>query len=680
VKLVVTQSRFHMEKCVGCKTCTHVCPTMAYVPSSTRPLDQKKIAPCSLRCPVGNDIEGFLFLVGQKKYLDAYHLLLKSNPFPGVTGRVCHHPCEQDCNRVKFDQGLSIQALERFVADRAMRGGYRPVKLKAGQKAKVAIVGSGPAGLSCAYHLARWGYRTTVFEAQDRLGGMLRYGIPEYRLPDNILEWEIKNITSLHVQVRLRQRLGTNLRFRDLDQFDALFIATGSQKSRELSIPGEEARGVLSALEFLKEVNSGKRVHLSKRIAVIGGGNSALDAARCALRLGAEPLILYRRSIEEMPALPHEREALQAEGIRILPLVIPVRILTEEDRIRGIECLRARLGEPGKDGRRVPIPVKGSTFHIEVDQVIVAAGESPELSGFTRSLKIKGDRIVTGTNGATPRERTFAGGDVATGSGTVSEAIASGKKGAMAIHRFLLRDAIEGNGVEPEVVRFEELNPDYFPSGEKVPLRSLDPATAVLSFDEVSSGYEEFEAVREARRCFGCAAPPTYHLEDCRGCTNCEQRCPASAITIEPREKPYTVGVNPNEFPPDLIFTLCKNANVHPQQVICYCTNTTAGEIAAAILRGADTPEAISRLTGARTGCTVLCIQSIARILEASGHPGKSRETHQSYGKTFTLWDLDTQTKEKYETVGYHFEEDRKLIDKVFEEDEGRAKPWEKIP
>jgi NADPH-dependent glutamate synthase beta subunit-like oxidoreductase len=212
MKRIVTQSRFHIDKCVGCKTCTHVCPTTAYVASPTRPLDKKKIAPCSSQCPIGNDIEGFLFLVSQKKYADAYHLLLQTNPFPGVTGRVCHHPCEQDCNRAKFDQGLSIQALERFVADRAMQEGYRPVRVKATQKARIAIVGSGPAGLSCAYHLARLGYGTTVFEAQDRPGGMLRFGIPEYRLPDKILEWEIKNIASLNVQVRVRQRLGRNLR------------------------------------------------------------------------------------------------------------------------------------------------------------------------------------------------------------------------------------------------------------------------------------------------------------------------------------------------------------------------------------------------------------------------------------------------------------------------------------
>jgi heterodisulfide reductase subunit A len=669
MKRIVTQSRFHIDKCVGCKTCTHVCPTTAYVASPTRPLDKKKIAPCSSQCPIGNDIEGFLFLVSQKKYADAYHLLLQTNPFPGVTGRVCHHPCEQDCNRAKFDQGLSIQALERFVADRAMQEGYRPVRVKATQKARIAIVGSGPAGLSCAYHLARLGYGTTVFEAQDRPGGMLRFGIPEYRLPDKILEWEIKNIASLNVQVRVRQRLGRNLRFSDLKGFDALFLSTGFQRSRTLSIPGEGSQGVVSSLDFLKKVNSDRRVVFGKKVAVIGGGNSALDAARCARRLGAEPVILYRRSTEEMPALPSERQAIEREGIQILPLVIPVRILTEEGRVRRIECLHTRLGKPGRDGRRVPIPVRGSRFSIDVDHVIVAVGESLEVSGLVPSLKTEEDRIVVGANGDTQRKKTFAGGDVVTGAGSVSEAIASGKNGAIAIDRFLRQEPNRGNGRQPEVVGFEELNPDYFSPDNKVPLSYLNPERAVLSFDEVSLGYKETEAIAEAKRCFGCAAPPLYHVEDCRGCTNCEQRCPASAITIEPADTPYTVGVNPTEFDPTQISMLCMKAKLHPKQIVCYCTNTTAGEIAAAILRGADTPEAVSRLTGARTGCTVLCIQSIIKLLEASGHPGKSRETHQSYGKTFTVWDFDTKTKEKYKTVGYHFEEDMQLIEKALKKD-----------
>jgi NADPH-dependent glutamate synthase beta subunit-like oxidoreductase/bacterioferritin-associated ferredoxin len=667
MKVVVSNARFHPEKCAGCRTCAYVCPTMAYTLSLDRPLEKYKLAPCEFQCPIGNDIEGFISFISQKKYLDAYRLILKTNPFPGVTGRACPSPCEEQCHRIKFDQGISIQALERFVADRAMKEGYKAVKPKITQKATVGIIGAGPAGLSCAYHLAQFGYKVTLFEAENRLGGMLRFGIPEYRLPKKILEWEISKITSLNVEVRVNQRLGKNLRLGDLEPFDALFISTGLPRSRELMIPGEKSQGIYPALEFLRKVHSGRAISLGKRVAVIGGGNSAIDAARCARRLGSEPVILYRRSVEEMPALRSERQALQNEGIQILPFVMPKEIITHKGRVQKIECLRTHLGEMGKDGRQNPIPIEGSNFFLECDTVIVAAGELSDFSGLPASLKVKGDRLVVDSHGVTTRRRTFAGGDVATGEGTISEAIASGKHGATAIHRFLQKGAFRENGFKPEVVRFEELNPDYFNPAPRIDSGRLDPAQAVESFDETCLSYNEGEAFKEAQRCFGCAALPTYRPEDCRGCTNCEQRCPASAITIEPCERPYTVGVDPAEFEAAQISSLCLKAKIHPQQIVCYCTNTTAGEIAAAILKGANTPEAVSRLTGARTGCTVLCIQSIVKLLEASGQAVEPGATHQSYGKTFTVWDLDVRAKKKHEGRGYHFDGDIELIEKVFE-------------
>ena len=666
MKTVLSNSRFLLEKCVGCKTCVHVCPTKAYTPSMNRPLDKKKIAPCAAQCPIGNDIEGFIALLGQQKHLEAYRLLSETNPLPGTTGRVCHHPCEQSCNRVKFDGEVSIQSLERFVADRAMREGYMPIKPKVIQKSKVAIVGSGPAGLSCAYHLARLGYKVTVFEASQKPGGLLRFGIPEYRLPKKILDWEIRNIASMNVRFRTNQRLGKNLKFEDLKEFDALFFSLGLGKNRSLMIQGERVQGVVSALDLLRSVNEDHKVRLGERVVVIGGGNSAVDAARCVLRLGSRPMVLYRRSIDDMPALSSERHELEKEGIEILPFVMPSRMIAKEGRISQIECFKTRPGDVGKDGRRVPVPVQGSQFSMEVDEVIVAAGELPDFSGLTSFLRVKEGGLVVDSNGATLRKKVFAGGDFATGAGTVSEAIASGKRGAMAIHRFLKKEN-NGQCLEPEVVNFEELNSDYFYPAPKVFPVHVDPQQAVSSFDEVCFGLPQHHAVQEAERCFGCAAPPTYHPEDCRGCVNCAERCPASAITIEPRQEPFTVGVDPDQFDLNEITKICNKAKVHPKQIICYCTNTMAGEIAAAILKGAKTPEDISLMTGARTGCTVLCIQSIIKLLEASGQPVTLQETHQCYGKTFTLWDADSSLKKRYEPQGYHFDEDIQLIEKIFE-------------
>lgn len=669
MKLVISSAHFHPDKCVGCKTCAHVCPTRAFTLPFDRPVEKEKAAPCESQCPIGIDIEGFVSLIGQERYLDAYSLILRTNPLAGVTGRVCHHPCEQNCNREKFDEGISIQALERFVADRAMREGFEIPKPREIKDARIAIVGSGPAGLSCAYHLANFGYQPTVFEAEDRAGGMLRLGIPEYRLPKKILDWEIGKIRSMGVEILTNRRLGRNLGIDELQDFDAVFVAIGFQKSHELTIEGEDSQGVLTALDFLRTANTGEAVSLGKKVAVIGGGNSATDSARCALRLGAEPLLLYRRLADEMPAIPSERRELGQEGIRVFSLVMPKRIVSEGGRVRQIECLRTHLGEVGEDGRERPIPVEGSEFTVDVDNVITAVGESPDFSGLTPFLDIKRNRIIVGSDGVTVRQGIFAGGDIVTGAGTVSEAIASGMRAAMAIHRSLNNETDEGEHAKPDVVGYEELNSDYFYPARKFEPGHLDPAKAVRSFDEVRLGYREAQALEEAKRCFACAAPPQYNADDCRGCVNCEQRCPASAITIEPSEQPILVRVDPNECNQDEILRICTNAKMNPKQVICYCTSTSAGEIAAAILKGAKTPEDISRSTGARTGCTVLCIQSITRLLQAAGRPVVPGETHQHYGETRTVWEVDDATLNKYEGMGYRFKEDMRILQGAFKKE-----------
>jgi thioredoxin reductase/ferredoxin len=513
------------------------------------------------------------------------------------------------------------------------------------------------------------GYRVTLYEAEKRLGGILAFGIPEYRLPKRVLEWEIQNIIASHVEVKVNRTLGKNLKLGDLRPFNAIFLATGAWKERSLPLSRNKVNQLLYALDFLKRVNSGRSVALGGRVAVIGGGNAAVDAARCARRLGSDVQILYRRSIADMPALPTERESLEREGIRIFPHVLPKRLLVEKGKIVGIECLKTSPGEVGPDGRRLPVAIENSEFAVPVDTVIVAVGETPDLSPYPPSIKTREGRLLVDEQGATTRPKTFAGGDVAGGAGTVSEAIASGMKAALAIDRVIRREPWRENAKELPIVLFEALNPDYFVPAPRVPLVRLNPEEEVLSFDEVWKGYEEVDALQEARRCFGCAAPPTYHAEDCRGCSNCVDRCPSSAITLEPCEHPFEVRVDPDGLSSAEIDSLCLKARLHPRQIVCYCTNTTAGEIASAILKGARTPEAVSRMTGARTGCTVLCVQSIVKLLEASGERIEPKETHQCYGLTFTLWDVPPEAKERYDPGGYHFEEDRALIEKILKKD-----------
>jgi len=346
---------------------------------------------------------------------------------------------------------------------------------------------------------------------------------------------------------------------------------------------------------------------------------------------------------------------------------MPLRIVGGEEGVRHIECLRTSPGEPGKDGRSIPIPVEGSEFLFEIDHVIVAVGESSDLSCLPAHLYGEGERLAADENGAMPQKGVFSGGDAATWAGKVSEAIASGKRGATAIYRYLEQPGDNRVPICSEVVGFEELNPDYLYEAPRNPGELLRPERAARCFDEVCGGYTESDALKEARRCLGCAVPPAYNVDRCRGCVNCADRCPAGAITIDPRPEPITVGVDPGRSDQHLIYSICKRAKMHPKQIICYCTNTTAGEIVAAILEGAKTAEEISLATGARTGCTVLCIQSIVKLIEASGLTLELSSTHQHYGKTFTVWDLDPAIKSRYEKYGYHFDDDIKLIEKVFE-------------
>ncbi len=399
-------------------------------------------SPCQHACPLGIDIPGYIELITQERFEEALALIEEKNPFPAICGRVCHHPCEAKCRRGEIDEPVAINALKRFVSD------YVPKKKRrtpppSVRREEVAIIGSGPAGLTAAYYLARWGYGVTVFEALPWAGGMLRVGIPDYRLPKKILEEEIlATVKNLGVEIRTNVCVGEDLPFEEIfpSGYRAVFIATGSHKSRKLGIPGENLKGVFSGLEFLREVNLGERLDLGEKTVVVGGGNAAVDAARSVLRMGLkEAIVLYRRGREEMPAIESEVEAAEKEGIEINYLAAPVRILNRDGQVCGLECIRMRLGEYDSSGRRRPLPIESSEFIVEADSIISAVGQSADLSFLPSSLRTNngGNLSVDPHTLATEQPGIFAGGDVITGPATVVEAIAAGRRAAISIIRYL---------------------------------------------------------------------------------------------------------------------------------------------------------------------------------------------------------------------------------------------------
>jgi len=509
-----------------------------------RPFYEDKTPPCSAACPAGNDIVAFIQKIAQEDFEGAWNIIKEENPFPGVCGRVCFHPCESRCNRGSFDEPVAIRTLERFVADFASRLNKKTGKAGEKRKERIAIIGSGPGGMSCAFHLARLHYDVTVFESFSLAGGMLRMGIPSYRLPKNILDRELSDIEALGVEIRTSVSLGEDLRLEDLKDYQAVFISTGAHRSRGLHIPGEKEQGVLNGLDLLKKINLSKRVKLGDKIGVIGGGNTAIDVARSVIRLGKKATILYRRSREEMPAFEDEIVEALEEGVKIRYLVNPIRV-GQKDGLKRLECLRMELSEKDESGRRRPVPIPNSNLFIDADHVIIAAGEEIEASFLPEGLEKKEGIVLTQRDGSTGIKGVFAGGDLTSNQRTVAHAIGSGKKAAMAIDAFLKgTDAEEviiqhliGEGPSlsifgylhpgerlrnPHVVTFEELNMDYFESAKRQGESKSAVKERIKGFKEVSSTLSEGVALEEAERCFSCGT--------CNECENCYVFCPDGSV------------------------------------------------------------------------------------------------------------------------------------------------------
>jgi NADPH-dependent glutamate synthase beta subunit-like oxidoreductase len=399
------------------------------------------LPPCQEACTIHQDTRGYVALVAKGKFKEALELIREVNPLPAVCGFICHHPCEEACLREEVDHPIPIRLLKRFVAEYDQKQGRTRLKSNKKRREKILIIGSGPAGLAAANDLRLLGYGVTIFETLPVLGGMLSVGIPEFRLPREILKMEIEGIKRLGVEMKTNRPFlwrGNGRIFKKLG-FHAAFLSVGAHRSLKLNIPGEVLQGVLPGVEFLRDMNLGKKIEIGKKVAVIGGGNVAVDVARSALRLGAKVVeIYYRRSRKEMPAIPEEVEEAIREGVEIHFLASPTKIIGKGRRAVGMECVRMRLGEPDGTGRRRPVPIEGSNVKVNTDTLIAAIGQRVDRKAL-KGLDTNPDGTVRvdPESGETSMKGLFAGGDVVTGPGWAIDAIAAGKKGAESVHRYL---------------------------------------------------------------------------------------------------------------------------------------------------------------------------------------------------------------------------------------------------
>ena len=493
----------------------------------TLTVDKQLTSACKEACPAHMNVQGYVGLVAKGKFQEALKVMKEDNPLPAICGRVCDHPCEAKCSRGEIDEPVAINAIKRFVADLDLNDDTRYVpEIKDKKNDKVAVIGSGPAGLSCAYFLAREGYTVTIIEKATVPGGMLTNGIPSYRLPRNLIEAEIQVIRDMGVTIKTGMELGKDITVEQLRQegFKAFFIGIGAQECKSLGIEGEDLEGVYLGIDFLDKINLGESVELGKRVAVIGGGNAALDAARSALRIGGEDTcVIYRRSTDEMPANADEIQECQDEGIPIHTLTQPVRFIGGNGRVNRIECVKMQLGEPDESGRKAPEPVPGSEFIIDVDAVITALGQETDWACLTEECACQltdwGTMTVDPLTLQSDDPDIFAGGDAVTGPRTVIEAIAGGKEAAISIDRFIRGVDLKEDRYKDWAVAAEVQKEKYHPA-KRAHMPVLKPEDRVRSFDEVQLGLSEEMAVEEAKRCLGC------------GCA-CVQACPYEVIQFD---------------------------------------------------------------------------------------------------------------------------------------------------
>ncbi len=528
--------------------------------SPLRPRYSEKTPPCAGHCPNGADIRGWLTTIAQaeaygrthEQALEAAWLkIVDRNPFPAICGRVCPHPCESECNRKNKDGPVAINALERFIGDFGIAEGLKlPRLVEEKRLERIAVIGSGPAGLSCAYQLSRRGYSVTIFEAFSRPGGMLRYGIPVYRLPRKVLDSEINRILDLGVELRCDCGIGNDISYEQLRKdFNAVFVAIGAHKGLKLGVTGEDASNVWTGTEFLNRANSGEKIQVGSKVVVVGGGDTAIDAARVSKRLGADVTLLYRRTRAEMPAIAPEIEGALEEGVSIEFLAAPIEVIRNNGTAVGLRCIRMELGAPDASGRPRPVPKPGAEFDLEATTIIAAISQEPDFAPVAELREGK-DWIKTDDSGRTPMPGVYAGGD-AIELALVATAIYQGRIAAQAIDAHFHGRELEKPAVHPpgSNVKLDWYKESVRNERRRIPVeqRSLDA--------EIENGFSESEALEEAKRCMSCGMcmdcetcwmyctyncfvrlPKGEHykikLEVCNGCKKCAEACPSGYIDL----------------------------------------------------------------------------------------------------------------------------------------------------
>ena len=543
------------ETCKGCNDCFEACPVtkgsefdmkmgernavykpFAQAVPNKAVIDKKGTSPCKYECPAHLDAHAYVTLIAAGKYEEALDVIRRTTPFAGVLGRVCVHPCETNCSRRFVEQPISIAALKRFVADKLKAdGNVKPIEIKGEAKdTKVAVIGAGPSGLNCAYKLAGEGYKVTIFEALTVPGGMVKVGIPDYRLDKSVLIDEIKQIEDMGVEIELGKAVGRDFTLDGLKAagFKAVYVAIGAHKDQKLNIPGEDAAGSISSVEFLHRLNMGDWAKPGQKVLVIGGGNVAMDAARSAVRLGCEVTVAYRRSRDEMPANDWEIEHAMEEGVRFMYLTAPVEVIVKNGHVAGLKCVKNRLGRKDASGRRRPEPVEGSEFSIEADCIIRSIGQFSEreklaeagLDIFDEKGRIIADRNTAKTN----MDGVFTGGDCLRGPATVIEAIADGNRAAMAIINYLEGSALPLDPFLLPQTKIDEVDTRGFARDPRASMPMIGIERRTASFDEAETGLTEEMALKEAGRCVDCSV--------CCECRLCEAACQAGAVCHDQRE------------------------------------------------------------------------------------------------------------------------------------------------